>query len=94
MYADPPEFEFRETILKFKKRNKISSSLVYVLIEHGIRYFHVVVVQKRQRNVQKSVKHLQSCCFAYETYCFLDVLVAVASLNLKVPYCQRRLFIR
>ena len=26
--------------------------------------FHVVVVQKRQRNVEKSVLHVQSCCFA------------------------------
>ena len=30
-----------------------------------IRQFHVVVVQQRQRNVQKSVMHVQSCCFAY-----------------------------
>ena len=29
-----------------------------------IRYFHVVVVQWRQRNVQKSVMHVQSCCVA------------------------------
>ena len=28
-----------------------------------IRHFHVVVVQWRQRNVQKSVMHVQSCCF-------------------------------
>ena len=28
------------------------------------RQFHVVVVQRRQRNVQKSVMHVQSCCFA------------------------------
>ena len=28
-----------------------------------IRHFHVVVVQRRQRNVQKSVMHVQSCCF-------------------------------
>ena len=26
--------------------------------------FHVVVVQERQRNVQISVMHVQSCCFA------------------------------
>ena len=25
--------------------------------------FHVVVVQGQQRNVQKSVMHVQSCCF-------------------------------
>ena len=29
-----------------------------------IRHFHVVVVQRRQRNVQKGVMHVQSCCFA------------------------------
>ena len=28
------------------------------------RQFHVVVVRWRQRNVQKSVMHVQSCCFA------------------------------
>ena len=36
-----------------------------------IRHFHVliVVVQRRIRNVQKSVMHLQSFCFADLTYC-------------------------
>ena len=29
-----------------------------------IGHLHVVVVQRRQRNVQKSVMHVQSCCFA------------------------------
>ena len=29
-----------------------------------IRHFHVLVVQRQQRNVQKSVMHVQSCCFA------------------------------
>ena len=29
-----------------------------------IRHFHVVVVQWRLRNVQKSVMHVQGCCFA------------------------------
>ena len=29
-----------------------------------IRHFRVVVVQWRQRNVQKSVMHVQNCCFA------------------------------
>ena len=40
-----------------------------------IWHFHVVVVQRRQRNVQKSVMHVQSCCFA--------------NLNLLV-YCRSR----
>ena len=29
-----------------------------------IRQFHVVVMQWQQRNVEKSVMHVQSCCFA------------------------------
>ena len=29
-----------------------------------IRHFHVVLVQRRLRNEQKSVMHFQSCCFA------------------------------
>ena len=32
--------------------------------EHAT-HFHVAVVQKRQRNVQKSVMHVRSCCFAH-----------------------------
>ena len=40
--------------------------------------FHVVVVQGQERNIQKSVMHEQSCCFAHQTYCFFDVLLAVA----------------
>ena len=37
--------------------------------------FRVVVVQWRQRNVQKSVMHVQSCIFTYWTlFSFFDVL--------------------
>ena len=42
-----------------------------------MRHFHVVVVQKWERYVQKSVLHVRSCCFANLTNCFLDVLVVV-----------------
>ena len=58
-----------------------------------IRHFHVVVVQRRQRNVQKSVMHVQSCCFAN-----LNLLLFCRSLcrcrcrrrclsSLLTPYC-------
>ena len=30
-----------------------------------VRHFHVVVMQRRQRNVQKSVMHVQSYCFIF-----------------------------
>ena len=33
-------------------------------INKEFRNFYVVVVQRRQRNLQKSVMHVQSCCFA------------------------------
>ena len=29
-----------------------------------IRKFHIAVVQQLQRNVQKNMMHVQSCCFA------------------------------
>ena len=32
--------------------------------------FHVVIMQRLQRNVQKSVMHVQSCCFAHKFHCF------------------------
>ena len=35
---------------------------------------------------KKSVMRVQSCCFAYQTYCFFDVLVAVAVVVAKAPY--------
>ena len=34
-------------------------------VKREIRHFHVVVVQRRQRHVQKSVMQGQSCCFGY-----------------------------
>ena len=43
-----------------------------------------------QRNVQKSVVHVQSCCFANKTYCVLTFSLPSASLDLKVPNEQRR----
>ena len=41
--------------------------------------FHVVVVQKWQRNVQKSVMRVQSCCLANLTYCFLTLTLPLLS---------------
>ena len=43
-----------------------------------IRHLHVVVVQRRLTNVQKSVMYVLSCCFANENYRLFAVLVAVA----------------
>jgi len=62
-----------------KKRNLLSR--VRVFDKHEITHFHVVhvVVQRRLRNVQKSVMHVQRCCSAHlKTYCFFAVVVAWA----------------
>ena len=43
-------------------------------IKSEIRTVHVVVVQRPQRNVQKSVMHVQSCCFAnLRAYVYMEV---------------------
>ena len=48
-----------------------------------IRHFHVVVVQRRQRNVQKSVMHLQSCWFA-------NLLLLFCRSRCRCRRCRRR----
>ena len=50
--------EFLKTVSKFRKRSR---RLVFTSsTKREIRHFHVVVVQQRQRNVQKSMIHVQS----------------------------------
>ena len=45
-------------------RKKLNRFLVFTsFIKREIRKFHVVVVQQRQRTVQKSVMHVKKCCF-------------------------------
>ena len=64
-------------------KEKESRCLVFTsFTKREIRYFHVVVVQRRQRNVQTSVMHVQSCCFAN-----LNLLLFCRSSNvaLKLP---------
>ena len=53
MLANPPRVEFLRTIFKFRKRIKFRRRLFTSSLNSKIRQFHVVVVQKRQRNVQK-----------------------------------------
>ena len=53
-----------------------------------IRQFHVVVVQLPQRNVQKSVMHLQSCRFAcLGILLFLPFSLPSPSSLLSVNFC-------
>ena len=47
------------------EKDEESRCLLFTSFTKGeITPFHVVVVQWRQRNVQKNVMHVQSCCFA------------------------------
>ena len=47
-----------------------------------------MVVEQWYINLQRSVMHMQSCCFAYSTCCFFDVLIAVAVVAYLTPYIQ------
>ena len=71
---------------------KIRRCLFTFSIKHEIRHFHVVIVKKRQRDVQKKRKLL--FCLSL-TYCFfLDVLLAVASSNLLKRNCRHHLILQ
>ena len=61
-------------------KEKESYSVFPFSTKREIRHFHVVqaLVQRRLRNVQKSVMHVQRCCFANLNLCFFAVVVAVA----------------
>ena len=48
---------------------------------HDIRKFHVTVVQWQLRNAQKSVMHMQSCCFA-------KIIFLFAILPLNCSHCR------
>ena len=79
-YSYPLTFSYcRQTLPKLNFKGPYSSSereikfhrcLITSSIKREIRHFHVVVVQKRKRNVQKSVMHMRSLSFANWTYCF------------------------
>ena len=41
-------------------------------LKREIRHFHVEVVQKQERNVQKNVMHVQSCCLLIKPFVFFS----------------------
>ena len=56
---------FLQNIFQSSGKEKESRCLVFTsFTKREIKHFHAVVVQSLQRNVQKSVMHVQSCCFA------------------------------
>ena len=75
LYTSSPGVEFLRMISKLRKRKKISPPLVHapftLSIKLQISKCHVVVVQKRQGNVLKSMLHVQSCFCLIKTIAFL-----------------------
>ena len=68
--------KFYRIVFQCSKKGKGSFCLVFLSsTKREIRHFHIVVVQRRHRNVQKSVMHVHSCCFA--------------NLN-QLPFCRSR----
>ena len=70
--------------LSLERYSKMSSSQDNLKL---VIYFHVVVLQGRQRNLLKSVVHVQSCCFAY---CVFDFLVCVTVVVSQGPYSSQK----
>ena len=65
--------KFRRCLFTFSKK-------------HEIRHFHVVVVQKRERNVQKSVRDARAkLLFCLLPIVFMTFSLPSASLDPKVP---------
>ena len=86
----PIEICLRVTHNQRQKTPKVASVLLFRHIlktkSWQFRMWPGILRDGRQRNVQKSVMHVQSCCFANQTYCFFAVLVAVAAVVVKAPY--------
>ena len=67
-------------------KEKESRCLVFTSsTRRAIRQFHIVVVQRRQKNVQKCVMHVQSCCFANVNILFFVPFLLSSSALFKLP---------
>ena len=81
--------ESQRPILSLKKERKFFPAVFTYSVKRAreIRKFHVAVVQRGLKNVQKRVMHVQSCYFANTNLLLFAVLFAVASPSslLKFP---------
>ena len=73
------EVECQGSLPKCRKRNKILSHLFTPSLKCKIMQFHVEIVQKRQRNIQKSVMPVQSCRFPSKPIVVVVVVVFFSS---------------
>ena len=56
-----------------RERKLCGHSFTASSMKREMRHFHVVVVQRQQRKIQKSVMHVQSGCFAYPNQLLLPL---------------------
>ena len=86
MWANPPEAEFQVTISKLRKRNKISSLVVYAVHKKRKKAFPR---RSRVKTVKKCTKKV--CCtwevvvLLIKPIVFFTFSLPSASLDLKVP---------
>ena len=73
---------FRSSIRKVSKFRKGIKFTYSIKRARKIRKFHVAVVKRRLRNVQKSVMHVQSC---FANLAIFAVLFAVIVVVAQVP---------
>ena len=75
----PARSRLNKTVSKFRKGKRKFLRCAHLLLE--IRKFHLAVVQRQLRNVQKSVTHVHSSCFADINLVFFQFsLLSPASL--------------
>ena len=81
------QLEFLRSVSKFRKRKAKSLSCVPVVTNREIRYFHVVVVQRLQRNVQESACDARTKLLFCQSkpIVFLPLYMTSPSSLLKLP---------
>ena len=73
MQANSSGVEFLRTISKFRRERQFCHVLFTSSLKPEIRHFHVSGVVRAKKCTVK----MCCSCFAFSTYCFFDVLVAV-----------------
>ena len=77
-------------LYRSSEKEEESRWLVYTSSsKSSVRHFHVAVIQWRQRNVQKSVIHVQSCCFANRNLLLSFMLSSLTSPSSLLKHSNR-----
>ena len=74
--------------IQVHEENEFCHCLFTSFTKREIRHFHVVVVQWRQRNIQKSVMHMQRCRFALLLLFLLSCCRFIFNFLLFTTHCD------